>query len=283
MLVGGSAARVAPEEWREWAGAVMRQPALDHHLIVLHQGGAKRVERIGGRTRRVVDVAVNASSTVESGSVYRWRTEGPIAFAHVYVAPDRFAEIVAQSFDRNPDTVGFAEAIGRFDPYVAQLIELMLASRSDPDWGSVADYYLDALLMRLATTSTDGAEFRTLPKLALTRPTIVRVRDYIRGNLSRRITLDDLAGIAGYSRFHFVRAFKDSIGMPPYAFLVRQRVHAAQEMLRGGDRPIAEIAQQTGFGTHAHFSARFREVAGMTPAEYRRRTRGGCPSDDRPD
>ncbi len=294
--VGQYRSGLSPEHWRDWAyglpaepdyasfnggflqrwtdtSPVMRQPALDHHLIVLHQGGAKRVERLGGGKRRIVDVEQNACTTIESGSIYGWRTEGPIAFTHIYVAPQRFADIVAHNFDRDPATVGFAETIGRFDPSVVRLTDLLTSAMADPDWSLVADYYLDELLIRLATTSTVNAEFCLTRRLALTRPTVARVRDFIRNNLQQRISLSDLAEVAGYSRYHFVRAFKESTGMPPYAFLLSERVHAAQQLLQSSDQPISEVALQAGFGTHAQFSSRFRELTGVTPAEYRRRSR----------
>ncbi|TRW17542.1 helix-turn-helix domain-containing protein [Glacieibacterium frigidum] len=47
----------------------------------------------------------------------------------------------------------------------------------------------------------------------------------------------------------------------------------ARELLKGGALPIVEIARRTGFATHAHFSTRFRQTVGSTPAEYRRRHR----------
>ena len=287
---------IRPEQWRDWVShqmpeqrasyfdraflatwadtnPEMRQPALDHHLIVLHQGGPKRVERTGGQGRRIEDVATNSSSTVESGSVYRWRTEGPIAFAHIYIAPDRFAQLVGEAFDRDPAKIGFAESLGRADPHIAQIFDLMIASRHDPDWSVTSDFYLDALMMRLATTSTSGAEFRLPRRLSLTPRTIVRVREFIRENIAARVTLDDLAEIAGYSRFHFVRAFRETTGLPPYAFLMHQRIAVAQDMLARSDKPISEIADETGFKTHAHFSARFREATSVSPLEYRRRAR----------
>ncbi len=287
----------SPSQWRDWAGgidgepsvarfdrailqrwsntdAVMRQPALDHHLIVLHQGGAKRVQRSVGRHRQVADVAVNASTTVESGSVYRWQTEGPIAFAHLYVAPDRFAQIVGETFDRDPATVGFAESFGRYDPHVAQLFDLMLATHNGPDWAMIADYYLDALLIRLASISRVGGVFKAPPRLALAPFTVARVRDFIQANLGSRISLADLAEVAGYSRYHFVRAFKLSTGFPPYAYLLNERIAAARAMLANSDIPVAAVASRTGFASHAQFSTRFRELTGTTPIEYRRMCRG---------
>ncbi|MBY0393658.1 MAG: hypothetical protein K2Q27_10375, partial [Novosphingobium sp.] len=83
----------------------MVQPPLDHHLIVLHQGGAKRVLRNGEGGRRITDVEDRSITTIEAGSAYRWRTEGPIAFSHFYVCPDYFGSLVGEMFDRDPGSV----------------------------------------------------------------------------------------------------------------------------------------------------------------------------------
>ena len=284
---------VSPSQWRDWAPAALKapapsqfdraklqcwsgtdprmdMPALDHHLIVLHRGGPKRVTRTNGKYTRTVEVAPDTTTTVESGSAYGWHTQGPIDFAHLYVAPDRFGELVGRTFDRDPLSVGFAETIGRADPCVARLLDLMIDGRDDPDWALVSDYYLDALLIRLASISGSG-EFRGPKRIALTPRTVTRVRDFIRAHLRERLSLDDMAEVAGYSRYHFVRAFKDSTGVPPYAYLLRERIGVAKVLLRAGDVPIADVARAAGFVTHAQFSSRFRATTGVTPAEYRRR------------
>ncbi len=249
----------------------MVQPPLDHHLIVLHQGGAKRVLRNGEGGRRITDVEDRSITTIEAGSAYRWRTEGPIAFSHFYVCPDYFGSLVGEMFDRDPGSVSFAETIGRGDVHAANLVELLLNGRGDPDWALSADFYVDALLIRLATTSTWAGEFRPCRRLMLAPHIVSRVRDFVHGNIGQRITLQDLAMVAGYSRFHFVRAFKHNTGVSPYAYVLRERIAAARELLDHTALPIAEVAQRCGFSTHAHFSTRFREASGVTPADYRRR------------
>ena len=262
------------QSWRN-TSSVMLQPPLDHHLIVLHQGGPKRVHRDGGGGNRVADVEMRAVTTAEAGSAYRWRTEGPIAFSHFYVRPDYFATLVGEMFDRDPASVSFAETLGRADPHAANLFDLLLDRQHDPDWALSADFYVDALLIRIATTSTWGGEFRQYRRLSLAPHVVTRVRDFIRSNIGQRITLEDLATEAGYSRFHFVRSFKHSTGLPPYAFVLRERIDAARDLLDNTALPIAEIAQRCGFSTHTHFSTRFREAIGLTPADYRRRSTGG--------
>lgn len=301
-----SAAAIHPDLWRDWVTAQptdnahrvffdraflqcwsgtnpeMPQPALDHHTVVLHQGGAKRINRRGGRGSRIVDTPLHAHSTIESGSSYRWTTEGPIAFSHLYVEPGRFADIVGETFDRDARSISFAESLGRADPHVARLFELIIDSRLDPDWASIADFYLNALLIRLATTSVHGGEFRRYDRISLTARTVANVRAYIDEHIADRITLDDLAAVAGYSRYHFARAFKISTGLPPYAFLLRERVRHAKALLQSAELPICDVARMSGFATHTHFSTRFREIAGVTPVDYRRRHRGGAGGDDGP-
>lgn len=285
---------ISPLEWRDWAAprvlrdtgprflndaivqtwagsaARMYQPPLDHHLIVIHQGGPKRVSRRQGRDVRSVNVAVNACTTVEAGSSYDWTTEGPIAFTHIYVRPERFARVVGQAYDRSPDSVGFAERIGQGDPLAAQLALALAPDRVDEaTWRLTADHYLDALLLRLATTTVYGG-IDPPSRFALTPATVRRVRDYVLDHLADPITLDQLAAVAGYSRFHFVRAFRDSTGYPPYSYVISQRIAHAQMLLCSTREPIAAVAAACGFATHAQFSKKFREMVGQCPVHFRR-------------
>ncbi len=292
-----------PEFWRGWApmdggtatgpctlragflrswqntNSTMLQPPLDHHIVVLHQGGAKRVRRDGGGGRRVAEAEDCSITTAEAGSAYHWRTEGPIAFSHLYVRPDYFATLVGEAFDRDPASVSFAETIGRLDRHAATLFDLLLNGQTDPDWSFSADYYGDALLIRLATTLTGAAEPRQYHRLALAPHIVARVRDFIRSNIHQHITLEDLAAVSGYSRFHFVRAFRQSTGVPPYGYVLRERIAVARALLEHSVLPIADIARRCGFSTHTHFSTRFRDAIGMTPAEYRRCSVGGSGGD----
>lgn len=255
-----------------WAGSAVRmsQPPLDHHLIVLHQGGPKRVSRRQGREVRSVNVAMHACTTVEAGNTYEWTTEGPIAFAHIYIRPERFARVIGDVYGRDPDSVGFGERIGQFDPLAAQLAIALAQEREDaPAWRMTADHYLDSLLIRLAATTTYGIDGAP-PRRALTPVTVRRVRDYVLAHLADPISLDDLASIAGYSRFHFVRAFREATGYPPYSYVINQRIAHAQLLLTTTDDPVAVIAHACGFATHAQFSKKFRDVIGLSPACFRR-------------
>ncbi|KNB52051.1 helix-turn-helix transcriptional regulator [Streptomyces caatingaensis] len=83
------------------------------------------------------------------------------------------------------------------------------------------------------------------------------------------LDLDAVAAAAGYSRYHFVRAFKALYGRTPGQYLSRRRVERAQELLRTANLSVTEICVLVGFSSLGTFSARFKRQTGMTPSEYR--------------
>lgn len=88
-----------------------------------------------------------------------------------------------------------------------------------------------------------------------------------------RPSLSDLAKEIGVSRFHFWRAFKQSTGMTPHAFIARRRLERSAAMLRSTRLSATEIALECGFGSSSHFANAFRRAFGTSPTEFRRRCR----------
>ncbi|WP_050515202.1 helix-turn-helix transcriptional regulator [Streptomyces rimosus] len=85
------------------------------------------------------------------------------------------------------------------------------------------------------------------------------------------LDLDAVAAHAGYSRFHFIRAFKQVYGLTPGQYLSRRRIERAEELLRTADLSVTEICWLVGFGSLGTFSARFKKQTGLTPSAYRKR------------
>ncbi|MGW3767696.1 AraC family transcriptional regulator [Actinomadura verrucosospora] len=81
-------------------------------------------------------------------------------------------------------------------------------------------------------------------------------------------TLAEVAADLGLSRYQLLRAFRDAMGMPPYAWLAQHRVARARALLDAGHRP-AEAATLVGFADQAHLTRWFRRVLGVTPGVYR--------------
>jgi AraC family transcriptional regulator len=116
-----------------------------------------------------------------------------------------------------------------------------------------------------ACASTDAAADR------LDHSRLRRVLDYIAANVEDDITLVDLAGIAGYSPFHFARKFALAMGIAPHRYISRMRLDNAMAALAAGKLPLAEIALNAHFSSQASFTRAFHRATGMTPKEYRRR------------
>jgi AraC family transcriptional regulator len=104
---------------------------------------------------------------------------------------------------------------------------------------------------------------------ALQKWRLKRVRDYIDAHMSARITLHNLAAVAGLSRMHFASQFRLATGLRPHEFLLQRRVRRAQELMKDTTMPIVEIALAVGFQTQAHFSTVFRRSVGCTPRRWR--------------
>src|SRR5215472_507928 len=96
-----------------------------------------------------------------------------------------------------------------------------------------------------------------------------RVCDYIEGHLDQKIRLDGLAALTGLSTDHFARAFHQSVGVPPHAYLLRRRLEHVEHMLRETHVPLSEIALATGFSDQSHLARHFRRWAGMSPRQVR--------------
>ena len=88
-----------------------------------------------------------------------------------------------------------------------------------------------------------------------------------------------IAREAGYSRYHFIRAFCDTYGQTPRDYLSARRVERARELLRTANLTVTEVCFLVGFSSLGSFSTRFKALVGLSPSEYRAREvqRGGPP------
>jgi AraC-like DNA-binding protein len=104
---------------------------------------------------------------------------------------------------------------------------------------------------------------------ALQKWRLKRVVDYIDASMSSKITLWDLAAIAGLSRMHFASQFRVATGQRPHEFLLHRRIRRAEELMRDTTMTIMEIAFTVGFQTQAHFTTVFKRFSGCTPRRWR--------------
>ena len=104
----------------------------------------------------------------------------------------------------------------------------------------------------------------------LTQAQLDRVLECIDHSPLERLSLSELAGVAGLSPSHFSQAFRQTTGMPPYRWQLSSRVQKAQTLLLEGKLNLAEVALATGFVDQSHFTRTFRRFTGVTPSVWLR-------------
>lgn len=162
----------------------------------------------------------------------------------------------------------FGDAVGHDAPRARRVAALL-----DALWRADEPLAFDSLLHTLL------AEFRhhahsartAAPEGALRFAPVV---DYLRAHLDRRLTLEELAAVAGLSPFHFLRQFKARYHATPQQMLMALRLFEAKRLLAAGDAP-AEVAAATGLADQAHLTRAFARRYGVTPARYQRQTHRG--------
>jgi AraC-like DNA-binding protein len=100
-------------------------------------------------------------------------------------------------------------------------------------------------------------------------PYVSRARAYLDEHWIRNVPLDELAGVAGVSKFHLARRFTEAVGIPPHTYQNRVRVERAMEMLRDGVS-VQDAAVRTGFSDASHLCRHFKRFTGTTPGRYAR-------------
>ncbi|MBN1471413.1 MAG: helix-turn-helix transcriptional regulator [Syntrophaceae bacterium] len=101
---------------------------------------------------------------------------------------------------------------------------------------------------------------------------INRVIDYIENRYMKALTLDELADVAGFSRFHFHRIFRAMVGESLNQFVIRLRVEkSAAMLLNNPKKTITEIAFDCGFSGSAPFARSFKTLFGMSATDWRDR------------
>ena len=94
-------------------------------------------------------------------------------------------------------------------------------------------------------------------------------KEYIYSHLKERITIEDLADELGVSASYLSRLFKKETGDSVSAYIRRQKIEMAKNLLRYSDYSMIDIANRLSFSSQSHFIQQFREYTGMTPKKYR--------------
>jgi AraC family transcriptional regulator len=202
------------------------------------------------------------------GSRHSVRFDGPTAGIALAFDPARFASLVDSAGGKNPAQI--VEYLAPSSPRLEHLMRALLYESNQP---STQDQFgLECIATAIALALTQAADKtgtlqRTGTRLA---PRQVRaVRRYVEDHLHASVTLAHLANVAGLSSFHFLRAFKQSLGVTPMQYVLDLRIEHAKALLKSHGLTVAEVGIRVGFDHAAHFTRAFRRAVGVTPSSFR--------------
>ncbi|WP_159588023.1 helix-turn-helix domain-containing protein [Chelativorans xinjiangense] len=180
-------------------------------------------------------------------------------------------DLAAQEFDL-ADVALQPPAFGTVDQRALRIAREMKAELQRP--GGANELVVDSLvtLFGAHVLRTYGVSGRRTagPRGGLTPAKAKLVRDFLHEHFSRKLSIRELAALTGLSPVHFIRAFKETFGMPPYRYLIEVRLAAAETFLIKGELAIAEIAYLAGFSNQSHLTATMKKYRYTTPARVGR-------------
>ncbi|WFR60065.1 AraC family transcriptional regulator [Anaerocolumna sp. AGMB13025] len=104
----------------------------------------------------------------------------------------------------------------------------------------------------------------------------LHICQYINEHCTENLTIDEVATMAGFSKYHFFRLFCKFSGVTYYEYLVKRRIMYAERLLTDPNLSIVQIAMRSGFNSLSAFNRNFREIKKCTPTEYRNMYNSSC-------
>lgn len=131
----------------------------------------------------------------------------------------------------------------------------------------IASLALKELLIRLSQTQARDMMEKTYKELAAGNR-MAHVVEYIKKNIREIISLEDLASQACMSKAHFIRTFKQDLGLTPMEFVLHERLKLAKQFLNIGGFQIQEVCYMSGFRNITYFIRAFKQEFGLTPKVF---------------
>ncbi len=246
---------------------------MSHHVIMAYNGSIQRMERRSGRSVAIGTFRPGVVIIIPEGSSSRWDIPKPVDVVQLYLPHTTLARVAGEADMAAPGIL--LERTAHPDPVTSRLL---LTAADALESNEVLDTLFrqqltDLLATRLLAAHTGSPT--TIPPVmgGLAPKTLLRAIERLRSDSDADVSLATLASEAGLSRFHFCRAFKESTGLSPHAWLRQYRLEQAMTMLRDTDSSVASVAAALGYASQTAFAAAFRRLTGDAPSDWRRRAR----------
>ena len=265
---------------RAWEGLIVEQfrlPPLElpdnvaaNHLLTLKLSAPSRLDwkngpRFYSKMFLPGDVCVTPS---EAPRRLRWDEEVEL----LVIALDPAFLFRAARELPHPPRIELIQTHGEPDRQI-QFLGLALKAELESG-GSSGRLFADSLAAALAMRLLSRYNGFPLPMpeypSGLSSSALRRVIEYIQDNLHTDLSLAELADVLQMSTTRLKFSFKQSTGLAPHQYIIKQRVERARQLLRHGDLMPSEVAILVGFYDQSHLNRHFKRLIGVSPGDYRR-------------
>lgn len=233
--------------------------------IVTHFGGPKIKE--GDKTNTVTEFFPSYSAIIPANCSTQWKFSGFADFA-VFYFPTSPIEPFCQLI--NEVTRGVTQPISINDVLIASCAKQITQElfQTDNSRG-----FINRLMLVLLEKSCKLVSGDSATEINPSYGNLVRIQstlNYIQKNLSKSLSIEELARYQGLSQTHFRRLFLESTGVPIHKFIAQMRLKRSRELLINSDVPLIQMSDSLGFNSQSHFTTSFKNVYAVTPGKYRK-------------
>jgi AraC family transcriptional regulator len=218
----------------------------------------------GREIRYPGDIAV-----IPMGVAHRCNWSTAVEFTILAIEPDLLQQVGQDGVEGDR-----IELIPQFmncqDGLIQSIFTTLKEELVSSQWGS--DLLIDSLKTMLAVHLL--RHYCTLqPKLikrshGLSKAILRQVTSYINENLHQNLKVVELSAIAQLTPYHFLRQFKQTLGITPHQYILHKRIETAKQLLQQQELSIAEISVRTGFSDQSHLTRCFKRRVGVTPKQF---------------
>jgi AraC-like DNA-binding protein len=168
--------------------------------------------------------------------------------------------------------LSYEPGAGVNDVTISGLGSLLLPALSHPDQANplFVDHVLLAVGVHIAQTYGGMRPMSRPVRGGLAPWQERRAMEILRANIKRGVALKEVARECGLSVGHFSHAFRRTLGVAPYKWLIEQRVVLSKEKLRDDGLSLSDVAAECGFSDQSHLTRVFRHTVGASPGAWRR-------------
>ena len=246
-----------------------------HHTIIINLKCAIYAfeAELDDGTRSLQQPTAGYMSIVPAGRTFAGRVTGlNNRYAVWTISVDSVAGIAQEAGIAGP--IEIVPRLSHRDETIYDAIRHLIAANGSAD--NINELRSDTINRRVAlhlAMTYDARRVRLPPRVKrqiLTRKAVNGLQDHINAHLADKITLADLAAVAGESVHDLVLGFRQRFGMTPHRYIVGQRLRRARWQLTHTSKPISQVAYDAGFSSQSHMTSVFARHVGMPPRAFRK-------------